>query len=352
MNMIAFILAATLSAGNAEFDSTARDGARDISLSRAREELREKGPAPGALEKAMLADPKKFEKPAEAEALCRGVFADELRAQFAAKARAIDERLGIGSNSVGVDPNSTLSDSNSTLNDPNTTLKDSISPLIDEIANKHFAAAFAAERKAAVEAQAKTIVAATRPTEAEFDAKEDWELREQMQKRIIDEQKPVHQRAYGGASHKRRPPRAEAPIRVPDARAVRHCRAFEARRRPKGAARGKREGAPRKGGRSVEGVGRFRRDIREVSRARSRAPHTRSPRKEDGSDKCRSGCRFDLEGDRGGAAEAREAGGERKGLCDPLFCGTSRQGSRRNLQRRAAVGARRTAGIPCLASWR
>ena len=187
--MIAFILAATLSAGNAEFDSTARDGARDISLSRAREELREKGPAPGALEKAMLADPKKFEKPAEAEALCRGVFADELRAQFAAKARAIDERLGIGSNSVGVDPNSTLSDSNSTLNDPNTTLKDSISPLIDEIANKHFAAAFAAERKAAVEAQAKTIVAATRPTEAEFDAKEDWELREQMQKRIIDEQK-------------------------------------------------------------------------------------------------------------------------------------------------------------------
>ena len=54
MNMIALILAATLSAGNAESDSTARDGARAISLSRAREELREKGPAPGALEKAML----------------------------------------------------------------------------------------------------------------------------------------------------------------------------------------------------------------------------------------------------------------------------------------------------------
>ena len=203
MNMIALILAATLSAGNAEFDATARDGARDISLSRVRDELREKGPAPGALEKAMLADPKKFEKPAEAEALCRGVFADELRAQFAAKARAIDERLGIGSNSVGVgsnsvgvDTNSTLTDSISTLNDPistlndtNSTLNDPISTLIDEIANKHFAPAFAAERKAAVEAQAKTIVAATRPTEAEFDAKEDWELREQMQKRIIDEQK-------------------------------------------------------------------------------------------------------------------------------------------------------------------
>lgn len=168
MNMIALILAATLSAGNAEFDSTARDGARDISLSRAREELREKGPAPGALEKAMLADPKKFEKPAEAEALCRGVFADELRAQFAAKARAIAERLGLESDKVELDAGKA-----------------------DEIANKHFASAFAAERKAAVEAQAKTIVAATRPTEAEFDEKEDWELREQMQKRILDEQKTV-----------------------------------------------------------------------------------------------------------------------------------------------------------------
>ena len=38
--MIALILAATLSAGNAEFDSTARDGARDISLSRARAQIK------------------------------------------------------------------------------------------------------------------------------------------------------------------------------------------------------------------------------------------------------------------------------------------------------------------------
>ena len=168
MNMIALLLAATLSAGNAEFDSTARDGARNISLSRVREELREKGPQPGALEKAMLADPKKFEKPAEAEALCRGVFADELRAQFAAKARAIAERLGIEPDKVELEADKA-----------------------DEIASKHFSNAFAAERKAAVEAQAKTIVAATRPTEAEFDEKEDWELREQMQKRILDEQKTV-----------------------------------------------------------------------------------------------------------------------------------------------------------------
>ena len=138
MNMIALLLAATLSAGNAEFDATARDGARDISLSRAREELREKGPAPGALEKAMLADPKKFEKPDEAETLCRDIFADELRAQFAEKARAIAERLGIEPDKVELDAGK-----------------------VDEIASKHFGSAFASERKAAVETQAKTIVTAT-----------------------------------------------------------------------------------------------------------------------------------------------------------------------------------------------
>ena len=166
MNMIALLLAATLSAGNAEFDATARDGARDISLSRVREELRENGPQPGAIEKAMLADPAKFENPGESKALCRGIFVDELRAQFAAKARAIAEQLGMSPDKVELDAGT-----------------------VDEIANKRFASAFAAERKAAVDAQAKTIVVETRPTEAEFDAKSDDELREQMQKHIIAAQK-------------------------------------------------------------------------------------------------------------------------------------------------------------------
>ena len=168
MNVLAAILAAVLSAGNAEFDAAARNGARDISLSRAREELREKGPAPGALEKAMLADPSRFVSRDEAETACRDVFAAEIRAQFAAKSRAIDERLGIESNSAGVGSSSVG---------------------VDEIASRHFARAFAAERKSAVEKQAATLVAATRPTEAEFDTKSDGELRELMQKRIIKGQK-------------------------------------------------------------------------------------------------------------------------------------------------------------------
>ena len=216
MSILAVLLAATLSSGNAEFDATARDGARAIAVSRAKAELSEKGPAPGALERAMLADPAAYEKPAEAERLCRGVFAAEAARQFAEKVRAIDDRLGIGSNKVGVESNRvgvgsnkvgvesnrvgvesnkvsathasnpTLTDPNPTLNDPNSTLND---PNLTLIVDRHFAAAFAAERKAAVEAQAKTIVSATRPTEADFDAKEDWELREQMLQGVLNERK-------------------------------------------------------------------------------------------------------------------------------------------------------------------
>ena len=195
MNFIAILLAATLSSGNAEFDATARDGARAIAVSRAKAELSEKGPAPGALERAMLADPAAYEKPAEAERLCRGVFAAEAARQFAEKVRAIDDRLGIGStmvdegsNRVDVGSNrvNDTHDSNPTPNDPNSTLND---PNLTLIVDRHFAAAFAAERKAAVEAQAKTIVSATRPTEADFDAKEDWELREQMLQGVLNERK-------------------------------------------------------------------------------------------------------------------------------------------------------------------
>ena len=209
MSILAVLLAATLSSGNAEFDATARDGARAIAVSRAKAELSEKGPAPGALERAMLADPAAYEKPAEAERLCRGVFAAEAARQFAEKVRAIDERLGIGSTRVDVgsnrvdvglnrvdvglnrvndthDSNPTPNDPNSTPNDPNSTLND---PNLTLIVDRHFAAAFAAERKAAVEAQAKTIVSATRPAEADFDSKEDWELREQMLQGVINERK-------------------------------------------------------------------------------------------------------------------------------------------------------------------
>ena len=168
MSILALLLAATLSSGNAEFDATARDGAREIAVARVKAELAEKGPSSGALEGAMLSDPAAYEKPAEAEKLCRGVFAAEVARQFAEKARSIDERLGIAADAAG---SATALDESS----------------LAKVVDSHFAAAFAAERKSAVEAQAKTIVSSTRPSEADFDAKEDWQLREQMLKGVLNE---------------------------------------------------------------------------------------------------------------------------------------------------------------------
>lgn len=159
-------LAAALSSGNAEFDDVARSGAREIALRRAAEEIAEKGPPPGALEKAMLADPGKFEKESDARRLCREVFEREAKAAFAAKAKAIDDRLGI------------------TTNGAETGAVD-----VGKVVERHFAESFAAERRSAVEKQAKGLVAATRPAERDFDAMDDAKLRAVMLDRILREQK-------------------------------------------------------------------------------------------------------------------------------------------------------------------
>ena len=95
MMTCAILLAAALSSGNAEFDAVAREGARAIALRRAAEEIVEKGPPAGALERAMLADPGRFQNVSAAQTQCREIFEREARAAFAAKAKAIDERLGI-----------------------------------------------------------------------------------------------------------------------------------------------------------------------------------------------------------------------------------------------------------------
>lgn len=149
MMVSAVFLAAALSSGNAEFDNAAREGAREIAITRAAEEIAEKGPPAGVLEKAMLADPGKFVKEADAKRLCKEVFEREAEAAFAAKAKAIDDRLGARADSVP----------------PRLRVKD--------VVDRHFDDAFAAERRSAVEKQAKGLVAATRPAESDFDKMDD-----------------------------------------------------------------------------------------------------------------------------------------------------------------------------------
>lgn len=165
MMLSAVFLAAALSSGNAEFDLAAREGAREIALRRAADEIAEKGPPAGALERAMLADPRKFEKAGEARRLCREVFEREAKAAFDARAKAIDERLG--------------------------TRTDVAAPRlrVKEAVERHFDRAFEAERRAAVEKQAQGLVAATRPAESDFDRMDDAKLRVLMVDRIVTRQK-------------------------------------------------------------------------------------------------------------------------------------------------------------------
>ena len=162
MMMSAVFLAAALSSGNAEFDIAAREGAREIALRRAADEIAEKGPPAGALERAMLADPGKFAKEDDAKRLCREVFEREAKAAFAAKAKAIDERLG--------------------------TKPDSAAPRLC-VKKDVFEKTFDSERRSAVEKQAKGLVAATRPAESDFDGMDDAKLRAMMTDRIMKEQK-------------------------------------------------------------------------------------------------------------------------------------------------------------------
>ena len=162
MMMSAVFLAAALSSGNAEFDIAAREGAREIALRRAADEIAEKGPPAGALERAMLADPGKFAKAGDAKRLCREVFEREAEAAFAAKAKAIDERLG--------------------------TKPDSAAPRLC-VKKDVFEKTFESERRSAVEKQAKGLVAATRPAESDFDGMDDAKLRAMMTDRIMKEQK-------------------------------------------------------------------------------------------------------------------------------------------------------------------
>ena len=160
---LTLLLAAALSAGNAEFDQTARDGAASVAIARIEAELASKGPPSGALERAMLEGGAKFASCQEAKELCRGVFAAALEAEFAARTKAVCERLGMGQqahdNKLGTN------------------------------VDKLFERAFAAERKSACEKQAKTIAGAVKPSEADVEAKDEKALREEMTQKIAAQQK-------------------------------------------------------------------------------------------------------------------------------------------------------------------
>ena len=166
MTLSIFILAAALSAGNAEFDRSAAEGAARIALGRFAHELAERGPAPGTLKAAMLADPGRFADPAEAEKECRPLYMSAADREFASERARVLEKLSLPE-------------------DFELAFPDAEKCRVEG----RFGSAFASERAAAVDEQARSLVASTRPSEEEFESKDEAALRRDMAARIAGEQK-------------------------------------------------------------------------------------------------------------------------------------------------------------------
>ncbi len=163
------LLAAALSAGNAEFDRVAAEGAARIAARRHATVLAEKGPGDGVLRQAMLAESGAHAARAESERKCRGIFAEKVKESFEAECREIRCRLELP-------------------DDFELAWSEADGRKLDAA----FPRAFDAERKAAVAEQAKGIVSTIRPTEAEFESREEGKLRAELTERVAKGQsKPV-----------------------------------------------------------------------------------------------------------------------------------------------------------------
>ena len=166
MNIAVIVLAATLSSGNAEFDRNAAESAATISLGRCKAALATEGVGAGFLEKAMVADPAAFASRNAAEGRCREMFVAEAERIFAEEASKVKGRLGLPAEfAVAFDDGD----------------RARVAALFPKV--------FPAERAAAVERQARTIVACTRPTEAEVETKDEAALAAEMAKKVAAGQK-------------------------------------------------------------------------------------------------------------------------------------------------------------------
>ena len=169
MMLPTLVLSVALSAGNAEFDAEARRGACDIALRRLRETTVEQGLGTGVLARAMLDDPSRFVRAADAEKACRTIYADALAGRYAASAGEIVRQLGLATNAAA-----------------------DASDAVSRAVEAHFATTFAADRATAVAAQAKSVSGAIRPSEAEFETLDEATLRRQMTAKVAaGQQTPV-----------------------------------------------------------------------------------------------------------------------------------------------------------------
>ncbi len=169
MTSFVLLLAAALSAGNAEFDRTAAEGAARITARRFATELAAKGPQEARLKEAMLTDPAAHATTVCSSDKCRLLFTDAARREFDAACREIRRRLALP-------------------DDFKLEWTEADDRKVDEI----FPQAFQVAREAAVAEQAKTIVATIRPTEADFESRPEKDLRALLTERVAkDQAQPV-----------------------------------------------------------------------------------------------------------------------------------------------------------------
>ena len=145
--LLAMVFAAALSAGNAEFDRTAAEGAAKIAMARFGKSLAENGAAAGVLKDAMLADPGRFAKKSAAESECLPMYVKSAEDAYAAEMSDVARRLSLPDD-----------------------FRVELSERDRRGVEERFRRAFDEERREAVAAQARGIVAATRPGEEEFES--------------------------------------------------------------------------------------------------------------------------------------------------------------------------------------
>jgi len=163
MTLFSLVLAASLASGNVEFEQASVNAAVDIALGQLDARLAERGLATNFLERVMLEDPAACRTRAEAEALCRQRYRDELDRVYRERAKEILSELG--SDRAPAEPDAKA---------------------MDAVAARHFAAAFAADRTAACAAQAGRIALTVKPDEADLETKGDDEARVWLTDRIAN----------------------------------------------------------------------------------------------------------------------------------------------------------------------
>ena len=166
MTILPLMLAVALSAGNAEFEKAALDGAQTVAFRRVEADILAKGPEAGKLKRMMLEDPAAFANARKAKELGREHYLPLVIAELVSAKRAINARLGLPAEDGVELPK----------------------PRADEAMGR-FESYYAAERAAACAEQAKGLAGTIRPPETEFESKDDATLRREMTDRVAAQQK-------------------------------------------------------------------------------------------------------------------------------------------------------------------